>query len=40
MRNEELVANNEEVQQLRRELEECLAKLEAVYMEQLTLKKE
>jgi integrase len=36
----ELVADNEEVQRLRRELEERLAKLEAIYTERLTLKKE
>lgn len=36
----ELVADNEEVQRLRKELEERLAKLEAVYTERLTLKKE
>jgi len=35
----ELVADNEEVQRLRRELEERLTKLEAVYTEQLTLNK-
>ena len=36
----ELVADNEEVQRLRRELEERLAKLEAIYTERLTLKNE
>lgn len=34
----ELVAGNEEVQRLRRELEERLAKLEAIYTERVTLK--
>jgi hypothetical protein len=36
----ELVADNEEVQRLRRELEERLAKLEAIYTERVTIKKE